>query len=233
MIHIEKTKVVGWEEAIRGMRTTSNNVQGSDSRNEVRVDIHTMEVHTWFSVGRKDYEMMMKEVSDETGNTAFRNGIVVYADITAPLYWWEQFDRANGGIIIGSCIALKMLAEREMTADDFSHDLLEKDILVEHCAKYAKKQYPVKYSIRPMDTFGKELKVINKLRAKFFENYEVSYLQQAAQMVPQSYNMKRTVMTNYDILSRLYHNRKGDGWEEWCGFYNWIEKLPHAEIIME
>lgn len=233
MIRIEKVKVYGWEEAIRGMRTTANMVKGSDSRNEFQVDMHTMEVHTWFSVGRRDYEMMMKEVADETGDTAFRKGVVVYADITAPLYWWEQFDRVRGGEILGSSNVLKIIAERELSTDDFSHNLLEKDILVEHCVKYTKKQYPVKYSIRPMDTFGKELKIINKLRGKFFENYEVSYLQQAGQMVPQSYNMKRTVMTNYDILSRLYHNRTGEGWEEWRWFYNWIEKLPHAEIITE
>ena len=228
MIKIEKTEVVGWETAIRGMRNPMNSWEKSDSifcrRGEcefcpMKSDCHSMNLD--FDIGPNDHELMMKLAKGSPVHGKYRRMIVVYLDIIAPLYWWKEFDTYKIGTVANSCSTMHKIHTKEFTADDFSHEHL--DI----------------WTIKVLEDV---INVLNDYRA-LFVNYNADDFEikgcpsqkdiwwQMIQLLPSSYNQKRTVMLNYEVLAGIYKHRCEHKLDEWREFCKWIETLPHSELI--
>jgi hypothetical protein len=227
MILIEKTDVMGFEQAIRGMRNPMNSWDKSDSGickggddgigcvNCAAYDCgHTYD-HS-FQIGKNDYELMMKLVKGGPVHAKFRRMITVYVDITAPLYWWKEFDTYKVGTVANSCSTMHKIHAKEFTIDDFSHEALTDN------------------------SFELLLNIINVLNDNrdafntWNEDYMHSkkrYWYNMIQLLPSSYNQKRTVMLNYEVLANIYQYRKDHKLDEWQEFCKWIEGLPWSEII--
>lgn len=213
MILIEKTKIVGFEEAIRGMRNPLNSWDKSDSYKEKGL--------YGFYIGPKDLELAMKLVKGGSVHAKFRRMIVVYADVTAPLYWWKEFDTYKVGTVSNSCSTMHTIHKKKFTIDDFSYEHLFRD------------EKPEEYGLSSMGSLEMTCETLNHYREKFLETNDKKYWWQIIQLLPTSYNQKRTVMLNYEILSNIYNTRKHHKLDEWIDFCNWIEQLSYSELIIE
>lgn len=218
MIKLEKTEVVGWEHAIRGMRNPMNSWDKSDSWCELK---EYGESEKTF-VGEKDLELMRKLAHNGSVHAKYRRMIVVYVDILAPLYWWKEFDTYKVGTVANSCSTMHKIHEKEFTLDDFSHEHLDKykGIIPDHVD-----QNP--YDVLVYDIIG----CLNYAREVYLETKDKRFWWQMIQLLPSSYNQKRTVMLNYEVLANIYHSRKDHKLDEWRAFCYWIESLPLSEII--
>lgn len=203
MIVIEKTKCFGWEEAIRGMRNPMNSWDKSDSF----FGRYTTELD---EIGKNDFSLMKKLSAAGADHGKFLRMITVYTDITAPLYWWKEFDTYKVGTVANSCSTMHKIHDKEFTLDDFSHDKLD-GFNVEHLEK--------------------TIAVLNTMRDLFLISNKKHYWWQMIQLLPSSYNQKRTVMLNYQVLKNMYHARKNHKLDEWHVFCDWIKKLPYSELI--
>ena len=230
MILIEKAEVTGFEHAIRGMRNPMNSWDKSDSGickggddgigcfNCAAYDCGYTYDHS-FQVGNNDHELMMKLVKGGPVHAKFRRMIIVYVDITAPLYWWKEFDTYKVGTVANSCSTMHKIHEKEFTIDDFSHEHLIKD-------------QPIPTSIAsPYQILGYQIKYLNLCRDMFLDTKEKDWWWQMIQLLPSSYNQKRTVMLNYEVLAGIYEHRKNHKLDEWKEFCKWIDLLPWSEII--
>lgn len=226
MILIEKTEVMGFEQAIRGMRNPMNSWDKSDSgickggdsgigcSNCAACDCE----HTYdrsFQIGKNDHELMMKLAKGGSVHGKFRRMIAVYVDITAPLYWWKEFDTYKVGTVANSCSTMHKIHAKEFTIDDFSH---------EHLMDEGENIWLGGFS-------DLVLNGLNSARSKFLETKDKIYWWQMIQLLPSSYNQKRTVMLNYEVLAGIYQHRKNHKLDEWREFCRWIERLPNSEII--
>lgn len=215
MIKLEKTEVVGWEPAIRGMRNPMNSWDKSDSfRTESGLELYKLYGHDP-EIGENDHKLMMGLRNAGSDDRKFMRMIVVYVDITAPLYWWKEFDTYKVGTVANSCSTMHKIHSRDLTMDDFSteHLYLDSKVMLE-----------------------KTIKGINGYRADFLKKdvdpvYTKDYWWQMIQMLPTSYNQKRTVMLNYEVLANMYRARKNHKLDEWHEFCDWIETLPYSELI--
>ena len=146
--------------------------------------------------------------------------ITVYLDILAPLYWWKEFDTYKVGTVCNSCSTMHRIHERKFTLNDFSHEhLIDSEIVDGKQSVY----------------LGYLELVVNKLnvaRARFLETKDKKYWWQMIQLLPSSYNQKRTIQLNYEVLSNMYESRKNHKLDEWREFCNWIESLPYKELII-
>ncbi len=203
MIKIEKTEIVGWEHTIRGMRNPMNSWDKSDS---------TFDEDGGTFVGEKDGELMRKLAKNGSVHAKYRRMIAVYVDILAPLYWWKEFDTYKVGTVANSCSTMHKIHEKPFTLDDFSCEHLEDDI-------------------HTYNTFVYILDELNRARSLYSETKNKKYWWQMIQILPSSYNQKRTVMLNYEVFTNIYHNRKDHKLDEWRDFCKWIEELPLSEII--
>lgn len=214
MLKIEKTEVLGIEHAIRGMRNPLNSWDKSDSYKEK--DFKNDE---YFVVGDKDLALMAKLSGAGTDHRKFMRMITVYVDITAPLYWWKEFDTYKVGTVANSCSTMHKIHEKEFVLDDFSYEHL----------------------VKPDDTWNNTslaiLKlVINKLnscRSDFNSTNNKESWYEMIQLLPSSYNQKRTLMLNYEVLSNIHHSRRNHKLDEWHTFCDWIESLQLSELIMK
>lgn len=247
MIKLEKTKVVGIEEAIRGMRNPMNSWEKSDSdvcsgmsnpdcyactyrvicspMNPV-CDASDVGKKTNVIVGKNDHDLMMRLAEGGPVHAKYRRMIVVYVDITAPLYWWKEFDTYKIGTVANSCSTMHKIHAKEFTLGDFSHEHLigetdglwvnadGKDFM---CSAY--------------DFCQITCDVLNHYRKKYLETKDKKYWWQMIQLLPTSYNQKRTVMLNYEVLAGIYPMRKDHKLDEWHDFCDWIKFLPYGEII--
>lgn len=226
MILIEKTEVIGFDQAIRGMRNPMNSWDKSDSGickgGDDGVGCSNCAVcdckHTYdhsFQIGKNDHELMMKLVNGGPVHAKFRRMIAVYVDITAPLYWWKEFDTYKVGTVANSCSTMHKIHTKAFDIYDFSHEHLinEDDNTWFHGF---------------VDTVCIGL---NSAREKFLETGDKKYWWQMIQLLPSSYNQKRTVMLNYEVLANIYQYRKNHKLDEWKEFCKWIEGLPWSEII--
>lgn len=221
MIKFENTEVVGWEAAIRGMRNPMNSWERSDSEFYDMADylerlFHkgpgTSESIPAFIIGPNDHDLMMRLAKAGSEHAKYRRMIVVYVDITAPLYWWKEFDTYKVGTVANSCSTMHKIAEKEFTLEDFS---------CEHLEQWAKE-----------NVLGCVINGLNIYRSRFLETTNKNYWWQMIQLLPSSYNQRRTVMLNYEVLAGIYRQRKGHKLDEWReGFIHWIESLPYSEII--
>ena len=205
MIKIEKIETHGWEAAIRGMRNPMNSQHMSDSKlTEPIWGIYQYEI------GERDLDLMQRLVSAGSDHCKFMRMITVYMDITAPLYFWSQYDTYKVGTVANSCSKMHKIHEKEFTLNDFSHDHLKANNL-----------YVLKLTINHLNT----------ARKRYTETYDKDYWWQMIQLLPSSYNQKRTVMLNYEVLKNIYHARKNHKLDEWHDFCEMIEDLPYCQLI--
>ena len=210
MIKIENTEVVGWEHAIRGMRNPKNSWDKSDSGYVVNDIEKPYSEWEGFSVGPNDKELMQKLCKAGTDHRKFMRMIVVYADITAPLYFWKEFDTYKVGTVANSCSTMHKIADKEFTLGDFSTEKMVN-------------RYVLNLVIEEL----------NRLRKHYLEDKEKAYWYSMIQLLPSSYNQRRTVMLNYEVLANIYKSRRNHKLDEWVEFCKIIETLPHSEFITQ
>lgn len=216
MIKIEKVNVSGWEATIRGMRNSMNSWDKSDSYDENGNVIE---------LGEKDLTLMKKLVKAGTDHSKFMRMINVTLDITAPLYWWKEFDTYKIGTVRNSCSTMHKIHEKEFTLDDFSHEhltLLHTEVFpYGNCASVK----PLEYTINFLNTYRRCY--INATDAE----WKKRYWWQIIQLLPSSYNQRATVQLNYEVLRNMYHSRKNHKLDEWRDFCKRIESLPYSDLI--
>ena len=200
MIKIEHTEVAGWEAAIRGMRNPMNSWDKSDSGYE-GLD---------YAVGHNDHDLMMRLAQGGSVHAKYRRMIIVWVDITAPLYWWKEFDTYKVGTVANSCSTMHKIHAKPFTVDDFS---------TEHLNPQSDG-----YLISQIDW-------LNRCRDKFLNDHDKADWWQMIQLLPTSYNQKRTVMMSYEVLVNMYRDRKSHKLDEWHTLCDWIRQLPYSEII--
>lgn len=212
MIKFEKAEVVGWEHAIRGMRNPMNSWDKSDT-----AFYCYPEETVAHKIGENDLDLMLRLIKGGTDHRKFMRMIVVYCDITAPLYWWKEFDTYQVGVVKNSCSTMHKIHEKEFTLEDFS---------IEHC------------EMLTMDVFIQHIIPTLNIYRKLFCGIESGERKgrksdwwQMIQLLPSSYNQKRTVMLNYEVLANMYKSRKNHKLDEWVDFCKWIESLPYSELI--
>lgn len=214
MIKFENTEVSGWESAIRGMRNPMNSWKKSDSRWEPQFDTETGPCHGFFVIGPNDLNLMARLRNAGTDHRKFMRMITVYVDITAPLYWWKEFDTYKVGTVDNSCSTMHKIAEKEFTIEDFSCEHLENSWLIH---------------------LKETIKLLNEARNAYNwcnTDAKKEWWWQMIQLLPSSYNQRRTVMLNYEVLANIYKSRKNHKLDEWSvGFMEWIESLPYSELI--
>lgn len=217
MIKITNAEVFGWDAAIRGMRNPMNSWDKSDSKHWRETIVgHEVEYR---DIGRNNLTLMKKLVKAGSDHAKFMRMVNVTMDITAPLYWWKEFDTYKVGTVANSCSTMHTIANKEFTLDDFSH---------EHLTPAA---------IATIRTVIERLNAsrVYFLRRQEFSNSEMpsakEYWWDMIQLLPSSYNQKRTIQLNYAVLRNMYHARKNHKLDEWRDFCSWVESLPYAELI--
>lgn len=245
MIKFENTEVFGWEHAIRGMRNPMNSWEKSDTDYEKAWD-------TAYAVppaiGPNDLDLMMRlRNAGSPDHRKFMRMITVYVDITAPLYWWKEFDTYKVGTVANSCSTMHKIAEKEFTMEDFSTEYLLGSAV----------QYN---GYIPTSVLKCTIGALNEFRKLYLESKNKVYWWQMIQLLPSSYNQKRTVMMNYEVLVNIYKSRKNHKLDEWAehvmnpveklengvlvsrgnavpygyiGFCDWIKTLPYSELITD
>ena len=226
MLKIEKTEVFGWESAIRGMRNPLNSWDKSDTTFESMCAVFERGCGWECTIGPNDLSLMKKLVKAGSDHSKFMRMINVTCDITAPLYWWKEFDTYKVGTVANSCSTMHKIHAKEFTLEDFSCEHLIAD-----------RPVPCK-TFSPLQALTVQIDILNKYREMFLEagggKGEISakeYWWQLIQLLPSSYNQKRTVQLNYAVLRNMYHSRKNHKLDEWHTLCEWIEQLPYSELI--
>ena len=239
MIKIEETKTFGWEAAIRGMRNPMNSWDKSDTHESSSYcpSLDHWEGATedgfYLFVGDDDLDLMRRLCKAGSDHRKFMRMIVVYCDITAPLYWWKEFDTYKVGTVVNSCSTMHKIHDKEFTIDDFSHEHLMssgaptrlnvgKTFEDESCNELTFDHYGALLGV---------IKSLNFARDMYLLHGEKKYWWQMIQLLPSSYNQKRTVLLNYEVLTNIYNSRKNHKLDEWHYFCDWIKTLPYSELI--
>ncbi len=258
MLKIENTEVVGWEAAIRGMRNPMNSWGKSDSFfcgspeccfGDDECNPACAGYGDGFNIGESDLNLMTRLRNAGTDHRKFMRMITVYVDITAPLYWWKEFDTYKVGTVANSCSTMHKIAAKEFTFDDFSCEHLERRVsltlknVVDDLNYYRKEYNIASDKLKRTD--------ITESERKHTLAQQKLYWWQMIQLLPSSYNQRRTVMLNYEVLANIYKSRRNHKLDEWSvhdtpeehefrnkdfssgmwGFCDWIETLPYAELI--
>lgn len=230
MIKIENVDVSGWETAIRGMRNPMNSWEKSDSY----YGCGSGEDNTYptcgdicidkceYIIGDNDLSLMKRLAKAGTDHRKFLRMITVYVDITAPLYWWKEFDTYKVGTVANSCSTMHKIAAKEFTLEDFSCEFLLADEPIPG------RDYS---ALGMMDA---TIYNLNRFRDLYLQTKDKKYWWQLIQLLPSSYNQRRTVMLNYEVLANIYKSRKNHKLDEWIDFCGWVETLPYFnEICLE
>lgn len=242
MIKFENTEVMGWEAAIRGMRNPKNSWEKSDSGQGCSVDFVNRRCidcdrydneyeyglcrYDKYVIGPNDLDLMRRLAAGGPVHAKYRRMITVYVDITAPLYWWKEFDTYRVSVEKNSCSTMHKIHAKEFTLEDFSH---------EHLDGVSR------------DMLYIQIEVLNRARKLYLETKDKKYWWQMIQLLPSSYNQKRTVMLNYEVLAHIWNDRRRHKLDEWSwhegiidgdktnkahiGFCDWIKTLPYSELI--
>jgi hypothetical protein len=243
MLKIENTEVFGWDAAIRGMRNPKNSWEKSDSQFVRDPDYGCFGACPCAElvdcdcchVGPNDFKLMMALRNAGTDHRKFMRMITVYLDITAPLYWWKEFDTYKVGTVANSCSTMHKIAAKEFTLDDFSHEHLVDDLDVRIEIGGTDHR-----DTGPMEVLGMTIDVLNHYREKYLaatKTEEYTGLPakdiwwQMIQLLPSSYNQKRTVMLNYEVLANIYKSRRHHKLDEWHTLCDRIESLPYSALI--
>ena len=200
-----------WKAVIMGTRNPLNSWNRSDTiiyEHELE-DWHHDVVKTFNGIGFNDHDLMMRLRNAGTDHRKFMRMITVYLDITAPLYWWKEFDTYKVGTVANSCSTMHKIHAKEFTLEDFS----------------CEKLYDPLGDLRPI------VDRLNVYRERYLETKDKNDWWQMIQLLPTSYNQKRTVMLNYEVLANIYKSRKNHRLDEWHTFCDWISELPYSELI--
>ena len=215
MLKIENFEVLGWEHAIRGMRNPMNSWEKSDSNFFDDSEGHVCNIcqghgsMSLIEMGPNDLDLMKRLRNAGTDHRKFMRMITVYLDITAPLYWWKEFDTYKVGTVANSCSTMHKIHAKEFTLEDFS----------------CEKLYDPIGDLRPI------VDRLNVYRERYLKTKDKNDWWQMIQLLPTSYNQKRTVMLNYEVLANIYKSRRHHRLDEWHTFCDWIEELPYSELI--
>ena len=201
MITLKYADIWGFEHAVRGMRNPMNSWNKSD----------TFVDYDLVLLGKKDKELMKRLVHAGPSHRKFLRQIFVSVDITAPLYWWKEFDTYKVGTVANSCSTMHKIHDKEFTLDDFSVEHLNDDVLNK--------------------PFKDIIDCLNFFRQLYIQDHDKDNWWQMIQLLPSSYNQKRTVTMNYENLLNIYETRRNHKLDEWKDFCKWIERLPNAELI--
>lgn len=220
MIRIENTEVIGWGHAIRGMRNPMNSWGKSDSR-LLCPEYDWTSVCNEIHIGDNDLALMRKLCKAGTDHRKFMRMITIYVDVTAPLYWWKEYDTYKVGTVANSCSTMHKIGEKEFTLDDFSYEHLIDTCLLEGIINTlnAYRNIYNNYDKQP-DVYKAE-----------FSKKDIWW--QIIQLLPSSYNQRRTLMLNYEVLANIYKSRRGHKLDEWKTFCEWIDTLPYSELITD
>lgn len=229
MLKIENPEVIGWEAAIRGMRNPKNSWEKSDSgvcathgpahyTDCVYTDCHAddVEIGTNYIVGSNDLDLMTRLRNAGTDHRKFMRMITVYLDITAPFYWWKEFDTYKVGTVANSCSTMHKLTAKEFELGDFSHEHL---------------------IVASLNSLKRTIEDLNACREAYLSDeikdpeWKKEIWWQMIQLLPTSYNQKRTVMLNYEVLANMYKSRRNHKLDEWHTLCDWIESLPYSKLI--
>ena len=221
MLKIEKTVLPSpgqWEIIIEGMRNPMNSWDKMDSF-ECFADCcdcgnfyDCTNKGSWdYNIGKNDLKLMTSLAKGGAVHAKYRRMIPVFLTINAPLYWWKEFDTYKVGTVTNSCSTMHKIHAKEFTLDDFSHEKLtefNRKVVLE-------------------DT----ITILNDCRYAYLSSKDRVWWDQMIQLLPTSYNQKRTVMLNYEVLVNIYHSRKNHKLNEWHVFCDWIRQLPYSELI--
>lgn len=205
MIKITNVEVEGWRAAIRGMRNPMNSWDRSDSFLDKDLQ------YSIADVGESDLALMRRLVKAGSDHSKFMRMITVSMDIEAPLYWWKEYDTYKVGTVANSCSTMHKIHERRLTLNDFSHEHLDQTSL---------------------EVLGKLIRWLNGCRYSFVTKQDKADWWQMIQLLPSSYNQKRTVLVNYAVLQKMYHARKNHKLDEWRVFCQHVEVLPYAKELI-
>lgn len=239
MIKIENVEIMGWEHVIRGMRNPMNSWEKSDSgickggddgigcKNCAAYDCEHTYDHSW-QLGKADHDLMMRLAAGGPTHAKYRRMITVYLDITAPLYWWKEFDTYRVGVTpnptdieMNSCSTMHKVAAKEFTIEDFS------------CEHLNRIGTSILWDVIDILNIARNLYLDGgNYKGKYYIPKDKQVWWQMIQLLPSSYNQKRTIMLNYEVLAGIYPMRKNHKLDEWVEFCKWIETLPYSEIIV-
>lgn len=238
MIKIENVETCGWEAAIRGMRNPKNSWAKSDS--------HKCPCADWdgdcpmvmndnepakgcdpdkyrFCVGENDFHLMQVLANSGPDDGKFLRMIHVQLDVTAPLYWWKEADQYKVGTVTDSCSTMHKIHAKEFELDDFSHEHIINSVSMG--------AQEIEVRISPMQALLTTIECLNSYRELYLETKDKKYWWQMIQLLPSSYNQRRTWDLNYAVLRNIYHARRNHKLDEWRELCAWIETLPYSELI--
>lgn len=238
MIKIENVETFGWEAAIRGMRNPKNSWAKSDS--------HKCPCADWdgdcpmvmndnepakgcdpdkyrFCVGENDFHLMQVLANSGPDDGKFLRMIHVQLDVTAPLYWWKEADQYKVGTVTDSCSTMHKIHAKEFELDDFSHEHIINSV--------GMGAQEIEVRISPMQALLTTIECMNSYRKLYLETKDKKYWWQMIQLLPSSYNQRRTWDLNYAVLRNIYHARRNHKLDEWRELCAWIETLPYSELI--
>ena len=233
MIKIEHVETLGWAAAIRGMRNPMNSWEKSDSGYGCNKGLckdcpdtdNCPYQYQDAIIGHNDLDLMTRLRNSGTDHRKFMRMITVYMDITAPLYWWEEFDTYKVGTVANSCSTMHKIADKEFTLEDFS------------CEKLITREQPLVEGVDAVEPpnaiwlMNRTIQTLNQYRNLYLQTKDKKYWWQLIQLLPSSYNQRRTVMLNYEVLANMYKSRRNHKLDEWVDFCAEIERLPHSELI--
>ena len=242
MLTIDKTETYGWEAAIRGMRNAMNSWDKLDTTmcDRYQIDEYcdawkyggsacqyygSCENGIWVNdfqclhLGKNDLDLMKRLRKAGTDHRKYMRMIVVYCDITAPLYWWKRFDTYKVGTVLNSCSTMHTIQAKEFTLDDFSHEHLIDTCLLEAV-------------VNELNIYRDIYNNYDKQTDEYKDEFSKKDIWwQMVQNLGDSYNQKRTAMMNYEVLTNTYKSRKNHKLDEWHTFCDWIETLPYSSLI--
>lgn len=242
MIKIENTETYGWEAAVRGMRNPMNSWDKSDSafgrnleipygQNNPTTMFDKYGVETY--IGDNDLDLMKRLRDAGTDHRKYLRMITVYCDITAPLYWWKEFDTYKVGTVANSCSTMHKIHAKEFEIDDFSHEHLDDSATQGFSIRDGLTGEYSGIDISSVGVLQFICDVLNLCRYRYLKTKDKTYWWQMIQLLPSSYNQKRTVMLNYEVLANIYKSRKNHKLDEWHEFCDWIKALPYSELITD
>ena len=244
MLKIENTEVIGWKHTIRGMRNPKNSWEKSDSGRclthgpahcsdcayaDNGCNASETDLDTHYTIGPNDLDLMTRLRNAGTDHRKFMRMITVYLDITAPLYWWKEFDTYKVGTVANSCSTMHKIADKAFTLEDFSHEHLTTQSI-----EYLKNIVSLLNVYRSLyiSKTDQQVDQCTVMSDECYAKYKKDIWWQMIQLLPSSYNQRRTIMLNYEVLANIYKSRRHHKLDEWHTLCNWIESLPYSELII-
>ena len=209
-----------WEIVMEGMRNPMNSWDRMDSYITNVEDYETLETgNSKFIMGDNDYDLAKRLRDGGSVHAKYRRMLPVWVTLTAPLYWWKEFDTYKVGTVVNSCSTMHKIHAKEFTIEDFSCEHLKDSFGESHDC------------FSPLDILYDVIITLNICREDYLKSKSKDDWLQMIQLLPSSYNQKRTVMLNYEVLANIYESRKDHKLDEWHTFCHWIDELPYSELI--